>query len=220
MSPTRGLGWVRRVGVGSTNPAKLAAVRSALRPYAPQALVSGLAAGSGVAEQPLGFEEITRGAGNRARAALAAGAELGVGIEDGLVPVASAAAAVTSQEARHPSPDVPRPGAVVNAYWNLGCAVVTDGTRTGVGFTSGFAYPSGAVDPAVAERAPIGDLFDRLWQARRDGEADAPSGRGIGNIGKLTGGVLTRQEYGRHAVLCALVRFLHPDLYGDDEVAA
>ena len=36
---------------------------------------------------------------------------------------------------------------------------------------------------------------------------------GVGNVGKLTLGVLTRSEYARHAVLCALIAFLHPDLY-------
>jgi non-canonical (house-cleaning) NTP pyrophosphatase len=35
----------------------------------------------------------------------------------------------------------------------------------------------------------------------------------MGNVGKLTAGVLTRSEYARHAVLCALVAFVNPDLY-------
>ena len=100
MSPERGLGWVREVRVGSTNPAKVAAVRAALLPYAPQARVAGVDADSGVAEQPLGFEEISRGAGERARAALAAGADLGVGIEDGLVAI-GCAADVTRGAGRH-----------------------------------------------------------------------------------------------------------------------
>jgi non-canonical (house-cleaning) NTP pyrophosphatase len=35
----------------------------------------------------------------------------------------------------------------------------------------------------------------------------------LGNVGKLTLGVLPRSEYTRHAVLCALVALLHGDLY-------
>jgi non-canonical (house-cleaning) NTP pyrophosphatase len=35
----------------------------------------------------------------------------------------------------------------------------------------------------------------------------------VGNIGKLTLGVLPRSEYTRHAVLCALVALIHGDLY-------
>lgn len=195
----RGLGWVRDVRVGSANRPKIAAARAALRPFAPEARVAGVPVASGVPEQPLGFEEIARGAANRAQAALAAGAELGIGIEDGLV-------GVTTPGSGHPSGMPP--------YLNVGCAVVTDGERSGYGLSSGFAYPPGISEQAVSEQAPIGDLFDRLWQAHRGG-GGVPSGRGVGNVGKLTGGVLTRQEYGRHAVVCALVRFLHPDLYDD-----
>lgn len=75
---------------------------------------------------------------------------------------------------------------------------------------------------------PIGALFDELWRAREPdmsfGEPSQPSlpsqptGRGVGNIGKLTLGVLPRAEYARHAVVCAFVRFLHPDLYFADDV--
>ncbi len=227
----RGLGWVRTVRVGSANRPKVAAARAALRPFAPEALVSGVAVDSGVPEQPVGFEEIARGAGNRARAALASAegprAQLGIGIEDGLVALEGGLAAlgeqaarVTSGESGHPSAQAPRPGAPMDPYFNLGCAVVTDGQRTGLGFSSGFAYPPAVTAPAAAGRDPIGDLFDALWRERRGERSSAPSGRGMGNVGKLTGGVLTRQEYGRHAVLCALIRFLHPDLYEDGEVAA
>ena len=41
----------------------------------------------------------------------------------------------------------------------------------------------------------------------------APSGRSGGNIGRLTGGRLDRSAYGAQAVVCALIRFLHTDLY-------
>jgi inosine/xanthosine triphosphatase len=204
--------------VGSANRPKIAAARAALRPFAPQARVSGAEADSGVPEQPVGFEEITLGAGNRARAALAGGGDLGIGLEDGLVEVTWAAG-------WHRGDSNPRPRDLLSMahHWNIGCAVVTDGVRTGLGFSSGFAYPPELTEQAVRDRAPIGALFDRLWQERRRGVPGPASGRGIGNVGKLSGGVLTRQEYGRHAVICALVRFLHPDLYGDvgnDEVPA
>ena len=201
MTPERGLGWVREVRVGTLNGPKLGAARAALRPFAPQARVLATAVASGIPEQPVGLEEILRGAENRARRALAAGGDLGIGIEDGLVAVG----AVTDGDSRH---------------LNLGCAVVTDGTRLGLGLSSGFAYPPGLCAPAVADREPIGPLFDRFWQAHRGECAPTPSGRSVGNVGKLTSRVLTRQEYGRHAVVCALVRFLHPDLYGDAPVAS
>jgi inosine/xanthosine triphosphatase len=182
--------------VGSTNAPKLEAVRSALAPYAPGAAVEGVAVESGVPEQPVGWEEIVLGASNRARGARAsAPCDLGVGLEDGLVPV----------------PD----GAGAFVHVNVGCAALTQGEQIWLGFSSGFCYPPACAGPALKERLPIGPLFDWLWQARRGGEAGPASGRSVGNVGRLTLGVIPRSEYARHAVVCALVPLLHPDLYAE-----
>jgi inosine/xanthosine triphosphatase len=196
------LGWLERVRVGSMNQPKIAAVRHAIAAFAPNAVVEGAAVESGVPEQPLGFEEIVAGARNRAAAALRASAcDLGVGIEDGLVELPLC------------------PGAALSPV-NIGCAVVTDGRRTSAGFSSGFSYPPEVAIPALRDRAPIGDLFDALWRERRSDADVEPSGRTTGNVGRLTAGVLTRSEYGRHAVLCALVSFLNPDLFPEGEPGA
>ncbi|MGH0036157.1 MAG: DUF84 family protein [Myxococcota bacterium] len=193
----------RRVRVGTRNAPKLRAVQEAVGAYAPAVEVLGADVSSGVPEQPVGLGEIARGALNRARAAFATGpCDAAVGLEDGLVEL---------------------PGLEERGALNLGCAVVWDGERDALGLSSGFAYPPECLAPALAERRPIGDVFDATWRRRRPGDAggSAPSAVSIGNIGKLTGGVLTRGEYARHAVLCALVQFLQPDLYstaprGDD----
>jgi inosine/xanthosine triphosphatase len=187
------LGALCRVRVGSGSPPKLQAVRDALAAFAPAAEVQGVAVASGVAEQPVGFAEIAAGARNRARAAFASGScDLAVGYEDGLVEL---------------------PG-TAEGWFNVGCAAVVDALREGLGFSSGFAYPPVCARRAVSERAPIGELFDAFWRAHRPAEgARAPSARDQGNIGKLTSGALVRADYARHAVLCALVSFLHPDLY-------
>ena len=84
----------------------------------------------------------------------------------------------------------------------------------------------------MRDRKPIGDLFDQLWQQREasagvsaeqqkeneahKADAGVQSATTTGNIGRLSGGVLTRSEYARHGVICALVAFLQPDLYGID----
>jgi inosine/xanthosine triphosphatase len=189
----RPLASLRRVRVGSANPPKIQAVRDALSPFTPGAEVEGVSVESGVAEQPLGFAEITAGARNRARAAFASGpCDLAVGYEDGLVEI---------------------PGSA-ERWFNVGCAaVVGEGGDEGIGFSSGFAYPPACAERAAAERAPIGDLFDALWRERRAVSGGAPSALSQGNVGKLTNGALPRADYARHAVLCALVSFLHPDLY-------
>ena len=73
--------------------------------------------------------------------------------------------------------------------------------------------------PAVDDREPIGPLFDAFWREHRGGSEALPSGRSIGNVGKLTLGVLPRSDYACHAVLCALVELLHPDLFAAEAVA-
>ena len=197
------------IRVGTENAAKLGAVRAAFAGFAaPGASLDLVPVGvaSDVPEQPIGWEQIVSGARNRARAALASGpCGLAVGIEDGLARLADGPA----------DPDAPADG-----FFNVGCAWITDGTRDGHGFSSGFAYPGGALMPAIRDQAPIGDLFDDHWSANRPPEADAPgvlsgepSGRSGGNIGRLTGGRLDRSAYGAQAVVCALIRFLHTDLY-------
>jgi inosine/xanthosine triphosphatase len=188
---------VRRVRVGSGNGPKIAGVRAALAPFVDAVEVEGCKVSSGVPEQPVGLAQIARGARNRAQEALRTGpCDLGVGIEDGLVPF--------------PELD----GEVLN----LGCAVLCDGERSSLGLSSGFAYPPACTEPALRGE-PIGPLFDRWFAARRDEAPAAPSALSIGNVGKLTLGALSRSEYSRHAVLCALVRFLQPDLYFGAEAA-
>jgi inosine/xanthosine triphosphatase len=192
----KSLSSIQRVRVGSRNEPKIEAVRSAMAAYAPSVEVCGVAVESGVPEQPVGFEEIVQGAKNRAAAAQRSGdCDLAVGIEDGLVALP---AGVATQGTRH---------------LNIGCAAVSDGRRVSLGFSSAFAYPLGVTRPAVSDRLPIGELFDALWRKRRGESQRLPSARTSGNVGKLTAGALPRSEYARHAVLCALVSFVNPDLY-------
>jgi inosine/xanthosine triphosphatase len=194
------LSSIQRVRVGSCNEPKIAAVRSAIATYAPSVEVSGVAVDSGVPEQPVGFEEIVQGARNRAAAAQRSGdCDLAVGIEDGLVALPAGAAEEGT------------------SHMNIGCAAVSDGRRVSLGFSSAFVYPPDVTKPAVRDRSPIGELFDTLWRERRGESQRLPSARTSGNVGKLTAGALPRSEYARHAVLCALVMFVNPDLYPPPE---
>jgi non-canonical (house-cleaning) NTP pyrophosphatase len=126
---------------------------------------------------------------------------LGIGIEDGLVPL----------------PTGSSEGEVV--HLNIGCVAITDGERTSIGFSSAFGYPPECSLPAVRDREPIGAAFDRLWEARRGEPVTKPPALSTGNIGRLSEGVLPRAEYARHGVLCALVAFVQPDFYGFEEDA-
>jgi non-canonical (house-cleaning) NTP pyrophosphatase len=215
------------VRVGSRNAAKLGAVRAGLGAFAPAVddlLLIGVEVASGVPDQPIGWSQIVRGARTRARAAFASGdCALGVGIEDGLVRLAGDGDAPAGS-APGRGPDEVSAG--IGAVYNVGCAWLTDGEREGHGFSSAFAYPPDCLEPAFRDQAPIGDLFDALWRERRGDEGRAPgspeppgpanpvpSGRQGGNIGLLTRSRLDRSAYGAQAVICALVPFLHTDLY-------
>ena len=98
-------------------------------------------------------------------------------------------------------------------WLNVGCCVLFDGASEALGFTAGFEYPPECVRRATADpRTPIGDAFDAIYRAPA-GMRDP--GTGAGNIGRLSGGALTRADYGAQAVTCAYVRFLQPELYGN-----
>ncbi len=210
-SLTRALGG-EAIRVGTQNPAKLGAVQDALRLFVRKGVQLKLVpvdVASGVAEQPMGWNEIVRGARNRARAAFESGdCVIAVGIEDGLVRMTDDPKDEAFAGVLPPDRD---------AFYNFGCAWLTDGEREGHGFSSGFAYPPGCLASAVRDQAPIGSLFDELWKLHRaqtDGPAktDASARQG-GNIGILTQGCLDRSAYAAQAVICGLIRFLHTDLY-------
>jgi inosine/xanthosine triphosphatase len=76
----------RRAAVGSTNPAKIEAVRLALARLAPGCALDAVDVPSGVSAQPIGDQATREGARNRARAALAAtGADVAFGLEGGVI---------------------------------------------------------------------------------------------------------------------------------------
>lgn len=74
-----------RAAIGSTNPAKVAAVREALAHLAPACDVTAIAVPSGVGSQPFGDAATRAGALERARKALvASGADIAFGLEGGV----------------------------------------------------------------------------------------------------------------------------------------
>jgi inosine/xanthosine triphosphatase len=77
---------VRLVAVGSTNPVKVSAARAVLARVVPAARVEEVRVSSTVRDQPWGDDETIRGARSRAEAARRTlGADLGIGIEGGVV---------------------------------------------------------------------------------------------------------------------------------------
>jgi inosine/xanthosine triphosphatase len=175
---------VRRVTVGSTNPVKIGAVRAVLSPLAPGAVIDAVGVSSGVAEQPFGDDETIRGALARAHAARdATGADLGVGIEGGVV-----------EMALH--------GGLRTCAW---AAVVSADGRSGVGGSLAIALPR-AVAEAVRGGREHGQAMDRLVSERE-------TKRGRGAVGILTAGLVDRQRAYEILVTYALAPFLSPSLW-------
>jgi inosine/xanthosine triphosphatase len=133
------LGALRRVAVGSMNPVKIGAVRAVLARVAPNASIDGVPVESGVPEQPRGDDETIRGARARAVAARdALGAELGVGIEGGIVEEAD--------------------GSMRSCAW----AVVVDAAgSTGVGGSLAMPLPP-RVAEMIRDGLELGHAMDRL----------------------------------------------------------
>jgi inosine/xanthosine triphosphatase len=133
------LDTVRFVAVGSTNPVKIAATRRVLESLVSGIRVEGVAVASQVSDQPFGDEETIRGAVTRARGACEAlGADLGVGIEGGVVEGAN--------------------GDMRTCAW---AAVVSADGRSGIGGSLAMSLPD-AVARSLRDGLELGHAMDRL----------------------------------------------------------
>lgn len=130
---------ITSIAVGSKNPVKIAAVRAILGPLAPHARIEGIAVASTVADQPFGDEETIRGALARAAAARdAGGAELGVGLEGGVVEESD--------------------GSMRTCAW---AAIIDAAGRSAVGGSLSMPLPR-QVAAMVREGLELGHAMDRL----------------------------------------------------------
>jgi inosine/xanthosine triphosphatase len=170
--------------VGSRNPVKLGAAKRAFESAFPgtQVQVTGINCSSGVSHQPIGEEEIIKGARKRAQEALKKGkADYGVGLEGGIVKT--------------------REG-----YFNQAWACVTDGKKTGLGYSTGIEIPKKAMKKILEEGMELGTAVDSLV-----GTENIKQKQGF--VGYATNNAVDREKALSHAVLYALARFLHPEVY-------
>jgi inosine/xanthosine triphosphatase len=188
VASARALEMVRSVAVGSTNPVKLAATRAVLERVAPRASVGGVSISSTVSDQPFGDEETMRGALVRARRARdAVAAELGVGIEGGVVM----------------APD----GSLRTCAW---AAIVSADGRESVGGSLAMPLPSRVAALVRDDGLELGAAMDRIT-----GERDTKQGRGA--VGILTAGLVDRQAAYEVILTYALAPFLTPELWDENE---
>lgn len=161
---------VRRVAVGSTNPAKVAAVAQAVARLWPAAAVEGVAVPSGVAAQPRTDHEGARGALQRAATARTAlDADLGLGLEG--------------------STDEQPFGT-----WTLAWVGAVDRAgRVGLASTARCPLPA-PIAAAIREGGELGPLVDRLLSEQdtkhRGGASGAFTAGHTGRRDSLAGGVI------------------------------
>jgi inosine/xanthosine triphosphatase len=167
-----------RIAVGSKNPVKVGAARAVLAHVAPEAEVEGVAVPSGVSDQPWGDEETIRGAIARAHAARAA--------LDADWGVGIEGGVIDDGGMR-----------VRTCAW---AAIVGRDGREGVGGSLSLELP-----PRVAELVrggmELGHAMDAVTGQRN-------VKHGVGAVGILTAGLVTRQGAYETLVAYALVPFL------------
>jgi inosine/xanthosine triphosphatase len=174
---------VRLVGVGSTNPVKIAAARSTLTRVSSSIAVQAVKVPSTVRDQPFGDNETIRGALARAHAARqAVGGELGIGLEGGVVD---------------------ENGAMRTCAW---AAVVDSAGREGIGGSLAMPLPDAVARLIRDDGLELGIAMDRLT-----GEHNVKQRQGA--VGVLTAGLVDRQAAYEVILSYALARFLNPDLW-------
>jgi len=176
--------------VGSTNPAKVSAVRGVMHDYPVwgDLPVHPANVRSGVPDQPIGLHQILAGAGNRAAGAFAApigNVRLGVGIESGLFPVPN----------------------TLTGFMDVCCAVLRDGRRFYQGLSSAFECP-----PSVISQVNRGhELAHAFKEAGLHPDNDI--GKDLGAIGRLTDGRCDRAQFTAQALINAMIMLDKSELY-------
>jgi inosine/xanthosine triphosphatase len=169
---------LRHVAVGSKNPVKIGATRDVLARLAAHARVEGIAVPSGVPDQPWGDDETIRGALARAHAART---------------TLDADWGVGIEGGVVATPD----GRVRTCAW--AAIVGRDGTE-GIGGSLSLLLP-----PAVGELVRGGMELGHAMDVTT-GEHNVK--QGVGAVGILTRGLITRQQAYETLVAYALVPFL------------
>lgn len=171
---------VIRISVGTTNPAKLEAVKEILQdyPHLRGATVVGVKANSGVSDQPKSLDETITGAMNRARGVYKE-CDYSLGIESGLFPVPH----------------------TKSGYMDVCAVAIYDGKEFHLGLSSAWEFP----DPGVI-RMMLDEGMDMNQAAKKAGLTEKHAvGSEEGAIGILTKGRMTRKEYTKQALRTALI---------------
>ncbi len=174
------------VAVGTRNPAKLEGVRKVFVEFFPEAIVKGVDASQITRAQPVGLEQITKGAIDRARFALSkADAEFGVGIEAGIFSLGKQVGYLDHQQA----------------------VVMHREGRFSVGHSAGFMLPEKMTKKMLSEGKELEYYAVEMTGVREVGDKE-------GIVFHLTRGKVDRTDLTEQCVRTALVPWLNRSLYG------
>jgi len=185
-----------KICVGSLNPTKIYAVERAFSKYFNHFQIFKLKVKSSVPNQPVGMDEIIKGAKYRAQMSLnylkndkKLNVDIfGVGIEAGLVEISFAK---------------------TNYMDFQFCVIMDEFQIITLGSGVAFEYPQSVIDKIISNRnSEIGDIIGKL--------ANNPNLKNeAGAISFLSKNVINRTDILSQAVICALLPRINTKLYGD-----
>ncbi|WXG40950.1 MAG: inosine/xanthosine triphosphatase [Candidatus Freyarchaeum deiterrae] len=178
------------ITVGSENPVKISAVKNVMQKLFGDVKIYGVKVPSGAPPQPIGLSQTLEGALNRAEEALLRvnNADLGVGIEAGIIDVA------LSGEKRY-----------LDFQY---CVIVDKEGRKTFGAGPGFEYPPIVTQRVIKENLEVGDVMEQITGLKNLGEK-------MGAIGFLSHGLMDRTKLTEFSVLMAMLPRINSQLYSN-----
>jgi inosine/xanthosine triphosphatase len=207
------------IAIGSKRGPKLRAVNQALEVFSPsfppgtEFELVGLDVDSGVSHTPSSREELMRGARQRAETLVQIAQKNGlqwhyfVGLEGGLDVIHETSSPAPNR--RHPDSIRSTPGRVFLESW----AYVSDGSRGHYGRSGGIELPEPLAREVLERGTELAVAIDQY--AGMVGIRDAQGAWGV-----LSGGLITRQEAFRIAVIAAFAPFYNVKMYRAAAISA
>lgn len=173
------------MAVGSTNPVKIEAVKTCFNNFFDNVSIEAVEVET--KPQPIGIDETIRGAVKRGLEALKkTGADLGVGIEAGLIKLEHTITRYINQHI---------------------CAIIDKQGHITIGLSMGFEFP-----PEVVEKILSGEAKE-AEEAMEEISGIKGIGSKTGAIGYLTKEKITRKDLCIQAIISALIPRINPQLY-------
>ncbi len=173
-----------KVAVGSQNPIKIKATKSAFKKvFGSNYQVVGVSVFSGVSKMPLSFEKMVEGAKNRAqRAREELNADFGIGLEGGF--------------------ENKKVGTFLSGF----VAIVDKNNVWGYGQGGSLLIPEKIVKRIKKERKELGDIMDEVRGLKNTKQQE-------GCVGFFTNNLISRKKAFERTIIYALSRFSKKEMF-------